>query len=131
VNDYEVIIIGGGPAGSSAAAHLAVRGVRVLLLEKGRMPRQKLCGEFITPECFPTLNRLGVMDRILTAGAQKITQLSLIGSNGKRVEAPLSEMSDKSSALSLSRARFDEVLFNAMTADRRASKLCRSRTAGR
>ncbi|HTG13847.1 MAG TPA: FAD-dependent oxidoreductase [Blastocatellia bacterium] len=113
MNGYEVIIIGGGPAGSSAAAHLAARGVRVVLLEKGRMPRQKLCGEFITPECFPTLNRLGVMDRILIAGAQKITQLSLIGSNGKRVEAPLSEMSDKSSALGLSRARFDEVLFNA------------------
>ena len=113
MNDYEVIIIGGGPAGSSAAAHLAARGVRVVLLEKGRMPRQKLCGEFITPECFSTLNRLGVMDRILIAGAQKITHLSLIGSNGKRVEAPLSEISDKSSALSLSRARFDEVLFNA------------------
>ena len=113
MNDYEVIIIGGGPAGSSAAAHLAARGVRVVLLEKGRMPRQKLCGEFITPECFPTLNRLGVMDRILAAGAQEITWLSLIGSNGKRVEAPLSEISDKSSALSLSRARFDEVLFNA------------------
>jgi flavin-dependent dehydrogenase len=121
MNDYEVIIIGGGPAGSSAAAHLAARGVRVVLLEKSRMPRQKLCGEFITPECFPTLNRLGVMDMILLAGAQKITQLSLIGSSGKRVEAPLSEISDKSSALSLSRARFDEVLFNAA---RRSGAVC-------
>ncbi|MFY9608735.1 MAG: FAD-dependent oxidoreductase [Blastocatellia bacterium] len=121
VNHSDVIIIGGGPAGCSAAATLAASGIRVVLLEKGRMPRQKLCGEFITPECFPTLNRLKAMDEILAAGAQKIGRLRLVGTNGNKIEAPLSEISGKSYALSLSRARFDEVLFNGA---RRAGALC-------
>lgn len=112
MRNYDAIIIGGGPAGSSAAISLARHGVRVLVLEEKRMPREKLCGEFITPECFPTLKRLGVMDRMLAAGAQKITRLSLIVASGKSVEAPVSGMSDESTwAMSLSRARFDQVLF--------------------
>lgn len=121
MNHSDVIIIGGGPAGCSAASTLAATGLRVVLLEKGRMPRQKLCGEFITPESFPTLSRLGAMDEILAAGAQKIGRLRLVGTNGNQVEAPVSEISDKSYALSLSRARFDEVLFEGA---RQAGAMC-------
>jgi geranylgeranyl reductase family protein len=107
----DVIIIGGGPAGSTAAICLAEQGINVLVLEEKRMPREKLCGEFITPECFPTLRRLGVMDKMLTAGAQKITDLVLVVASGKSVHTPISEMSDEATwAMSLSRARFDQVL---------------------
>ena len=110
---YDAIIIGGGPAGSSAAISLAQRGARVLVLEEKRMPRGKLCGEFITPECFPSLERLGVMDRMLAAGAQKITRVNLIGSNGESVQTHISKMSnDAPWAMSLSRARFDQILFD-------------------
>jgi flavin-dependent dehydrogenase len=91
---------------------LASRGVRVLLLEEKRMPREKLCGEFVTPECFPTLERLGVMDRMLAAGAQRITRVSLIVANGKSVKGRVAKMSRESNwAMSLSRARFDQILF--------------------
>ena len=65
---HDAIIVGGGPAGSSAAITLAARGLRVLLLEEKRMPRAKLCGEFITPESFPTLERLGVLPTMMAAG---------------------------------------------------------------
>ncbi|MCI0487065.1 MAG: FAD-dependent monooxygenase [Blastocatellia bacterium] len=110
--NYDVIIVGGGPAGSSAAVCLAESGARVLLLEEKRMPREKLCGEFITPECFPSLGRLGVRDRLMAAGAQKITRLCLTASNGRTVQASIAEMSGEgSSAISLSRARFDHILF--------------------
>jgi geranylgeranyl reductase family protein len=111
---YDAIIIGGGPAGSSAAISLSQRGARVLLLEEKRMPRGKLCGEFITPECFPTLERLGVMRRMLEAGAQKIEHVSLIVASGKSVQTRISDMSDAEStwAMSLSRARFDQILFD-------------------
>ena len=46
-NDYDVIIAGAGPAGSSAAIHLATSGLKVLLVEQKKFPRAKLCGEFI------------------------------------------------------------------------------------
>ena len=109
---YDAIIIGGGPAGSSAAISLAQRGARVLVLEEKRTSRGKLCGEFITPECSPSLERLGVMDRMLAAGAQKITRVSLIASNGKSVQTHIAKMSNGApSALGLSRARFDQILF--------------------
>jgi len=44
---YDVIIIGAGPAGSTVSTLLSRAGLRALLLEKSRFPREKLCGEFI------------------------------------------------------------------------------------
>lgn len=113
MQEYDAIIVGGGPAGSSAATCLATGGARVLVLEEKRMPREKLCGEFITPECFPTLERLHVMDRMLAAGARKIRRVCLVAANGTAVNAKVSEMSkDASWAMSLSRGRFDQILFD-------------------
>jgi flavin-dependent dehydrogenase len=84
----------------------------VLVLEEKRMPRGKLCGEFITPECFPTLVRLGVMDGMIAAGAQKLVRVGLVVPSGKSVQALVSEMSDGANwAMSLSRATFDQILF--------------------
>jgi len=111
MSKYDAIIIGAGPAGSSAAITLSQGGARVLVLEEKRMPRGKLCGEFITPECFPTLERLGVMDRMLAAGAQQISQVSLVAPSGKSIHTPVSNMSNAGWAMSLSRARFDQILF--------------------
>jgi flavin-dependent dehydrogenase len=112
MNTYEVIIVGAGPAGCSAAICLATMGIPTLLLEEKRMPREKLCGEFIAPECFPSLNRLCVMDRLLVAGAQKISRITLSALNGKRVDVPVQAISTGSNwGLGLSRSRFDYVLF--------------------
>jgi flavin-dependent dehydrogenase len=61
MSDFDAIIVGGGPAGSSAAIHLAARGAHVLLAERERFPRAKLCGEFISPECLGHFERLGVL----------------------------------------------------------------------
>ncbi len=47
---FDLAVIGGGPAGSAAAITAARLGARVLLLERGRLPRHKVCGEFISPE---------------------------------------------------------------------------------
>ena len=113
MSKYDAIIIGGGPAGSSAAISLSQRGARALVLEEKHMPRGKLCGEFITPECFPSLRRLSVFDRMIEAGAQQITRVSLVVSNGKSVQSLVAGMSDEAEwAMSLSRARFDQILFD-------------------
>jgi flavin-dependent dehydrogenase len=58
--DSDVLVIGGGPAGSSAAIGLANAGWRVVLVEQHRFPRQKVCGECIGAGNFPLLDRLGV-----------------------------------------------------------------------
>jgi len=110
---FDAIIVGGGPAGSAAAITLSRGGARVLLLEEKHMPRGKLCGEFITQECFPSLERLCVVNQILAAGAQNISHVSLVVSSGKSVHAQFAGMpSDSPTAMSLSRARFDQILFD-------------------
>lgn len=55
---YDLIVIGGGPAGASAAITAARSGARVLLLERGRFPRHKVCGEFVSAESLDLLSGL-------------------------------------------------------------------------
>jgi len=55
---YDLIVIGGGPAGCAAAIGCARSGPRVLLLERGRYPRQKVCGEFVSAESLDLLANL-------------------------------------------------------------------------
>ena len=55
---YDLIIIGGGPAGTSAAISAARNGASVLLLERGRFPRHKVCGEFVSAESLGLLTDL-------------------------------------------------------------------------
>jgi geranylgeranyl reductase family protein len=58
--DAQVIVVGAGPAGSSAAYHLARAGVDVLLLEKDDFPREKVCGDGLTPRGVHQLLRMGI-----------------------------------------------------------------------
>ncbi|MFI1655089.1 geranylgeranyl reductase family protein [Streptomyces sp. NPDC020472] len=58
--EAQVIVVGAGPAGSAAAAHLARAGVDVLLLEKSGFPREKVCGDGLTPGAVHQLVRLGI-----------------------------------------------------------------------
>jgi menaquinone-9 beta-reductase len=58
--DADVIVVGAGPAGSATATHLARHGLRVSLLEKSRFPREKVCGDGLTPRGTKQLIRLGI-----------------------------------------------------------------------
>ena len=57
---FDVAIVGGGPAGSTAAYHLAARGRRVLVIDKARVPREKVCGDGLTPRAVRCLHEMGV-----------------------------------------------------------------------
>jgi geranylgeranyl reductase family protein len=59
-HDYEIIIVGGGPAGSSAATMLGKAGRKILLIDKGHFPREKTCGDGMTFKCLPVLKKLGI-----------------------------------------------------------------------
>jgi flavin-dependent dehydrogenase len=60
---YDLIVVGGGPAGSACAITAARLGAKVLLLEKDRFPRQKVCGEFVSPESLGLLHGLLTNDQ--------------------------------------------------------------------
>lgn len=66
-NDADVIVVGAGPAGSTAAAYLARAGLDVLLLEKSSFPRDKVCGDGLTPRGVKQLIDLGI-DTSIEAG---------------------------------------------------------------
>src|SRR5260370_40415875 len=108
--DYDVIIAGGGPAGASAAIHLATRGARVLLAEQKQFPRPKLCGEFISPECAFHFERLQVTDQMFAARPAQLTETVFYSRNGSRASVPSSWFGATGVALGLSRAEMDERL---------------------
>ncbi|WP_052664448.1 geranylgeranyl reductase family protein [Nitriliruptor alkaliphilus] len=62
VTDADVVVAGAGPGGAAAAAHLAARGHDVVLLEKDRFPRDKVCGDGLTPRVVGELLELGMVD---------------------------------------------------------------------
>jgi flavin-dependent dehydrogenase len=108
--NYDVIIAGGGPAGSSAAIHLALNGARVLLAEQKKFPRPKLCGEFISPECTSHFERLGVTEQMRAGAPSSLTETVFYSRNGTNVRVPSQWFGSGGIAIGLSRAEMDERL---------------------
>lgn len=82
-----VIVVGAGPAGSVAATLLARGGARVTVLEKGRFPRDKVCGDGVSPRGLALLRRIGY-DPPLT-NAARMTRARLVAPDGHVVDVPL------------------------------------------
>ena len=102
----EVSIVGGGPAGSSAAIAALQTSGKVRLIEKSRFPRHKVCGEFLSPEIAGVLERLGVWNEFLASEPAPIRHLSLhFRKSEKKCRLP-------ETAFGLSRHRFDKLLFD-------------------
>jgi flavin-dependent dehydrogenase len=106
---FDLIVTGGGPAGTSAAIAAARRGVRVLLLERGRFPRHKVCGEFISPESLELLRSL-----LTTSAAQRVLadapliRRARVFIGKQKLEAAISPP-----AASIARYALDELLWKA------------------
>ena len=79
---YDVAIIGGGPAGSTAATLLARHGHSVLIVEKERFPRYAV-GESLLPYCFPTLERLGLVRHMVRSAFVKKWGVQFISTDGR------------------------------------------------
>ena len=107
---YDVVIGGGGPAGSSLAIRLAKAGMTVLLAEQKRFPREKLCGEFMSPECVSHFEELGVSPAMLSKSS-RITETVFFSRSGRSVAVPSNWFgSSNAAAIGLSRAEMDAVL---------------------
>lgn len=80
---FDVVVIGGGPAGSATGALLAEKGHRVAILEKERFPRYHV-GESLMPFCYFSFERLGVLDRIKEIGYTQKLSVQFVTMDGKR-----------------------------------------------
>jgi geranylgeranyl reductase family protein len=109
---YDVIVCGAGPAGAVAATVLARGGARVLLLDRARFPRDKLCGDTINPGTVAMLRRLG-----LTAGfeseALSVDGMIVTGERGVRIQ---SSYGDDARGLAIVRRTLDAALVRAAVA---------------
>jgi flavin-dependent dehydrogenase len=102
---HDVTIIGGGPAGASAAIRLAQSGRRVILFEKGYFPRRKLCGGFLSSDGLSELEDLEVLRDIRRLGAHPLRRSVIVSARGTQISCELS-----AEALSVSRDVMDELL---------------------
>src|SRR5690348_15002403 len=109
----DVLVIGGGPAGSTAAALLAERGRSVVLLEKDAHPRFHI-GESLLPRNLAVFERLGLLDEIAKIGVHKPgAEFVSDAHGGKRVVFDFSAGIDRQYTYSFQvrRAEFDSLLF--------------------
>lgn len=108
-DDADVIVVGAGPSGATTAYYLAQAGVNVLLLEKARFPREKVCGDGLTPRAVRSLISMGI-DTSPEAGWLRNKGLRVIGA-GMRLELDWPDLDAfPGYGLVRPRADFDEVL---------------------
>jgi geranylgeranyl reductase family protein len=107
--DADVIVVGAGPAGSTTAYHLAQSGADVLLLEKASFPREKVCGDGLTPRAVKAITSMGI-DTSEKAGWLHNKGLRIIG-GGMRLELPWPELASfPDYGLVRPRSDFDDLL---------------------
>lgn len=123
-DDADVIVVGAGPAGSTLAHHLAQTGVDVLVLEKSAFPREKVCGDGLTPRATRQLLGMGV--ELDGPGWVRNQGLRVVG-GGHTLEMPWPDLADYPAyGLVRTRTDFDEIL--ARHAEKSGARL-RERTA--
>ena len=108
----DVVVIGGGPAGAVAGALLAAGGVDVIVAEQKTFPRQKVCGEFLSPGAFPVLTRMGVLGEVLDRAGPEITELAMYPSVGLKIRARLPSDGAGRFARGVGRHHLDTILLD-------------------
>ena len=105
---FDVAIIGAGPAGSTCAAFCAAAGLRTIVVEREKFPREKVCGDCLNPACWPVLRRLGVADRVRALPHARLERVEFVAISGRRVTVDL-PVGDEAE-IAIKRSLFDDLL---------------------
>jgi flavin-dependent dehydrogenase len=108
--NWDVLIIGGGLAGLTAAIHLSQKKLKVMLIEKSDYPRHKVCGEYISNEILPYLSWLGI--DISQLNPTRISKFEFSSADGKNAAAKL-----PLGGFGISRYTLDHFLYQKALAD--------------
>src|ERR1700685_1855643 len=84
---FDVLVVGGGPAGSVAALVLARGGIQVALVDKSAFPRDKACGDVVGPRGLQLLDDLDLR----APPGRDVGEMLVVGPSGRRVQLPCAE----------------------------------------
>lgn len=114
VNERDVIVVGGGPAGAATATMLAQKGYDVLLFDRKEFPRDKACGDAVPAGAIEILWRLGMQEKIRKAEERgefyPLTQMLLVSPKGYELEATLHRGKGGADSYVTPRIHFDAVI---------------------
>jgi menaquinone-9 beta-reductase len=99
---HDVAVIGAGPGGSATAHFLAQRGLDVLLLDRSQFPRDKTCGDGLTPRALRVLDTMGILREVASKG-RPIDTYEVVAPNGKRTTS-------RTDALVVPRLTLDQII---------------------
>src|SRR5579859_5836770 len=108
---FDVAIVGGGPGGATAAAFLSRAGVRTLLVDRERFPRDKSCGDAVCTKSVRILRELGLIGAIEREVCARVASQVMVGPDGEGLHLPLLGAAREDVVYVIRRERFDNILF--------------------
>src|SRR5438067_11885119 len=107
---YDVAIVGGGPAGSTCAAFCVTKGLRAVVIEREKFPREKVCGDCLNPSAWPVLRRLQVEERVHELPHAVLERVEFVGRRGQLISVELPR--DGGAEIAVKRSALDILLLN-------------------